>query len=351
MTDLYLPGWPEAIPTGRKTLLDAALAAGAPFPHQCRTGECGTCKCRLESGEVKSLGSVPGTLSADEIAAGWILPCRSVARTDVRLALPGSLGPPLPDLQKLTATLLDLQTVAPDVMRLWLETENPLTFQAGQYVTLQFPGLPKRSYSPANKPGARVLEFFVRLVPDGLVSGHIAHDLMPGDTVRIEGPFGTAFLRDIPDRPVLFAGGGTGLAPCLSMLRHLAAHAGGTTCVVYAGARTAEGLFAEDALEDLRWLMPGLKVVNVLSDAADPRYETGFIGPNIARQHKSLSGWTAFLAGPPPMVDSVKQTVLGLGIAEADIHSDPFTAAAPPSPLTRAIRSLRRLAAPGSARG
>ncbi|MCV0424450.1 MAG: 2Fe-2S iron-sulfur cluster binding domain-containing protein, partial [Roseibium sp.] len=314
-------------------------------------GECGSCKCRLDEGKVKDLGSVPGTLSPEEIADGWILPCRTIAKTDVHLSVPGVLGAPPPVLQKLEGEIIDLQKVAPDIIRLWIEPPAPFLFHAGQFVELQFHGQPKRSYSPANKPGAAVLEFFVKIVPDGFVSTYLAGEAKPGSKVRIEGPFGTASLSAPPDRPVLFAAGGTGLAPCLSMIRYLANTSPDTACVLYAGACKACDLFAEDALESVQWMMPGLKVVNVLSGETDPRYETGFIAPNIQKSHETLAGWTAFIAGPPPMVESVRKTVLNMGIDAGDTYSDPFTAAVPPSALTRAVNSLRRFASAGSMRG
>jgi ring-1,2-phenylacetyl-CoA epoxidase subunit PaaE len=56
-----------------QTILDAALAAGVELETSCRSGDCGTCKLRLEAGEVR-LARVDG-LSEDEEAAGYVLTC------------------------------------------------------------------------------------------------------------------------------------------------------------------------------------------------------------------------------------------------------------------------------------
>ena len=36
-----------------KTLLTAALDAGLDFPHNCKFGSCGACKCKLVKGKIK----------------------------------------------------------------------------------------------------------------------------------------------------------------------------------------------------------------------------------------------------------------------------------------------------------
>lgn len=79
-------GWQFSVASGH-TLLTAALAAGLPWPASCRNGTCRTCRCRLLSGEVRTLVEWPGLL-AEEKAEGWILPCVAVPLGPVTLALP-----------------------------------------------------------------------------------------------------------------------------------------------------------------------------------------------------------------------------------------------------------------------
>jgi alkane 1-monooxygenase len=69
----------------RETLLQAALRHGIDFPHHCRVGGCGTCRCRLAEGEVRSLTDASYLLSAADIAKGTILACQSQPLTDVRI--------------------------------------------------------------------------------------------------------------------------------------------------------------------------------------------------------------------------------------------------------------------------
>ena len=331
MTELNIAGWPDAIPANRGTLLDAALKAGAPIPYQCRAGECGTCKCRLISGQINELNSLPGVLTNDERSRGWILACRSSAKSDVTLELPTISNSSITNFpiaaQQLVGHVENIEWVATDTVRLLVHTPRPLLFLAGQYVTLAIDGLPTRSFSPANLPRDDMLEFFIRILPNGLVSQHIAANLVRGSSVRIEGPYGTACLAPDFDRSLLLAGGGTGLAPMLSILRAAASSKPEILCCLYAGFRDRRGSIAQTAVNELVDRMPNLSANYVFSDEVVDSCETGFIAPVIAGNHTDLSQFDVFIAGPPPMVESVEKQARQLGAL--NIQTDPFLSSAP----------------------
>jgi ferredoxin-NADP reductase len=67
--------------SGRKTILDAAESVGVPIDYQCRSGTCGTCRCRLLSGRV--MMNARDALSDDDEAEGYILACQARASEDV----------------------------------------------------------------------------------------------------------------------------------------------------------------------------------------------------------------------------------------------------------------------------
>jgi len=69
------------------TILASLLRAGVPFPFSCQTGNCGTCKCELVSGEVLELERSEQSLAPEERARGIILACRSELRGDATVRL------------------------------------------------------------------------------------------------------------------------------------------------------------------------------------------------------------------------------------------------------------------------
>lgn len=68
-----------------KTLLNAALGSGIDWPHKCKVGSCGTCKCRIISGTVKPQIDFSYVLSPDELDNGFVLACQSELKTDVQV--------------------------------------------------------------------------------------------------------------------------------------------------------------------------------------------------------------------------------------------------------------------------
>ena len=140
-----------AVPTG-VTLLDAALANGIAYPHGCRSGRCGSCKTRLVSGEVEYLEHSRFALTEAEKSQGLILACRAIPTTDgIASWLDDDQVVPNP-LRRLNCKVTVIDTATHDINRIQVVNEEgePLSFAAGQYARLTFPGLPSRDYSIAS---------------------------------------------------------------------------------------------------------------------------------------------------------------------------------------------------------
>jgi len=182
-----------------------------------------------------------------------------------------------------------------------------------------------RPYSMAGLASDGTLEFHVRVVPGGRVSGYIANDLKPGDAVRVSGPLGTAYLRRKHAGPMLCVAGGTGLAPILSILRGAVADGMPNPIHVYFGVRSPRDVYAIDRLAELERRHPALKVHVVVTSGGDPREQRcGLVTEAIAQDIDSLDGWRAYLCGSPPMVEAATLLARRKGAAPARIYADAF---------------------------
>ena len=65
-------------------LLMSLEAGGLDWPSSCRNGTCRTCIGKLESGQIRYETDWPG-VSAEEKAAGYLLPCVAYPCSDVTL--------------------------------------------------------------------------------------------------------------------------------------------------------------------------------------------------------------------------------------------------------------------------
>jgi NADH oxidoreductase Hcr len=84
--NISVPDFGFEMKTGKGTLLiDALEKGGIPVIAACRSGVCGSCKCKVAVGTVQS--SSQETLTADEIEQGFVLACSSTVTANVEVSL------------------------------------------------------------------------------------------------------------------------------------------------------------------------------------------------------------------------------------------------------------------------
>jgi ferredoxin-NADP reductase len=105
-----------------------------------------------------------------------------------------------------------------------------------------------RSYSTVSAPSDDLVELYVERVPDGEVSGFLAEVVEPGDELEVRGPIGRWFVWD-GYSPALGIGGGSGVAPLVSMLRHARDVGRPELLSLAVSARTAADLPYREELE------------------------------------------------------------------------------------------------------
>jgi ferredoxin-NADP reductase len=147
------------------------------------------------------------------------------------------------------------------VKSFFLRPRNWRSFRAGQHLDVRLTApdgyQAQRSYSVASAPGLEGLyEIAVERLDEGEVSPFF-HDVAEvGDAIEIRGPLGGHFVWSPEDGgPLLLVGGGSGVAPLMSILRHRAAVGGAVSVILLYAARTwddvifREELIARDAAE------------------------------------------------------------------------------------------------------
>ena len=134
-----------------------------------------------------------------------------------------------------------------------------------------------------------MLEFIIRVYPNGLFSGYLDTQVAVGDQVDVTGPFGVFTLRDNRDNDLVFVGGGAGMAPILSLLRSMAER-GLTRKATFSTARGRSRICASKAeLHELEEKLGGLHVRTCPVQPGDDDGwdgETGLI-TDVVKRHAS----------------------------------------------------------------
>jgi len=310
-----------------QTILEAALARDLPYPHGCRSGNCGACKSELISGEVEMTPYSDYALSESEKNNGLILACRAVPWSDCEVKFLEADETVAHPLRHMQCRVVDLAALTHDIRRLRLEVETggPYTFSAGQYASLEFAGLPPRDYSMANRPSETIPEFHIRLLPGGAVTPFVSQTLKVGDRVKVIGPYGTSYLREKHTGPIVALAGGSGLAPIKSIVDQALDMGTQQPIHLYFGVRDERDLYLEDYFRERAAAHPNLSFTPVLSEPTGAtQRRTGFLADILKQDFTSLDGAKAYLAGPPIMVETAVATLEALGIRKQDCHADAF---------------------------
>ncbi len=312
------------VPTGAK-LLETLRANDVPISYSCMAGRCGTCRCKVVSGSVVDTGREAKITNPSE--DGFVLACTSVLTESCAIEIPEPDEVVTHPARIIKATVASIEDATHDIKILRLRPAKPLSFSPGQYATLQFTPEHIRPYSMAGLSSDGELEFHVRLVPGGRVSGYVFDQLKVGDAVRVSGPLGTAYLRTRHEGPMLCVAGGTGLAPILSIIRGAIAAGMKNTVHLYFGVRSPQDVYGLEQIRALQEALPSLKLeVVVTTDDGNSMHRTGLITEAISQDISDFQGWRAYVCGAPPMVEATAVLLKQHGINEQQVYADAFYA-------------------------
>jgi CDP-4-dehydro-6-deoxyglucose reductase len=322
-----------------KSVLDAALAAGILLPYSCRSGACSTCKARVISGTVEAGPSAAQILTPEEIHEGFTLMCQARATSDLviesrEIRLASDI-----QIRKLPSRVTSIECPAADValLKLQLPATESFRFYAGQYVEIILKDGKRRSYSMANPPhDAAALELHIRHLPGGLFTDHVfgagATQMKEREILRVEGPFGSFFLREDSDLPIVMLASGTGFAPIKAIIEHMAHQNIQRPVTLYWGGRRPTDLYMSELAQHWAKTLPNFNFIPVVSDAQPEdgwTGRTGFVHRAVMQDFPSLMGHQVYACGAPIVVESARREfVTECGLSDEAFFADAFTSEA-----------------------
>jgi CDP-4-dehydro-6-deoxyglucose reductase, E3 len=319
-------------------ILAAAIRQGVGLPYGCRDGACGSCKSRLLEGRVTHGAHQLKALPLQEEEQGFILTCCATPQADCVVEARSVPGAGQFPVLKLPSRVLSLTRAAPDVMilKLQLPANQNLQYHAGQYVEFILAGGARRSYSMANAPHALgsppAIELHIRHMPGGRFTDHVFGAMKEREILRMEGPYGSFFLREDSAKPMILLASGTGFAPIKALIEHLQMKGSDRPAALYWGGRRPQDLYLDAWCRDKVAEMPGLRYVPVVSDALpedgwDGR--TGFVHRAVMQDFPDLSGHQVYACGAPIVVESAQHDFTAhCALPAEEFFADAFTSEA-----------------------
>lgn len=219
----------------------------------------------------------------------------------------------------------------PDIAVIRTRLMQPMSYQAGQSVAVQFPRrVPRtwRFYSPANAPGkGNSVTFHVKVEDGGALSTALALHASPSDVLRLGPPVGSLQLDETSGRDILLVAGSTGLAPLLSILETVASRPSPPAVDLFFGAKVPGDLYELPLLEKLESQHDWLTVVHAVTAGEEetPGYpgEHGSI-VDVAAGRGDWLDRDVYVCGSTPMVRAAKNRLAALGIPGEQVHAEDF---------------------------
>ncbi|HJX18354.1 MAG TPA: 2Fe-2S iron-sulfur cluster-binding protein [Acidiferrobacterales bacterium] len=314
-----IPSQREFFVEGSDTLLDAALRAGLALNYGCSNGNCGLCKARIVTGQVKKVRSHDYVLSEADKNAGTVLMCSNTAVNDLVIeAVEAGSAREIP-LQQIAARIKATERLSDDIVLLHLQTPRTrrLRFLAGQYVTLQAGDSAPIDYPVASCPcDDRNLQFHVQRMPGNPFTDRVFNGLKSGDTVNILGPRGEFVLREDSPHKLVFIAQDTGFAPIKSLIEHAMALDVAESLHLYWLATEGRGHYLSnlcrswsDALDNFHFTPLELPE-SAASDSEHLKAEL----MHIVHDHVPLSDCDVYVAGSPALLTAVQELLPAKGL-------------------------------------
>jgi NAD(P)H-flavin reductase/hemoglobin-like flavoprotein len=232
-----------------------------------------------------------------------------------------------------------------DLAVLLVRTDRPYDYEPGQYASIETPYRARswRTYSMATAPSADgLLEFHVRALPHGWVSGPLVWRAQVGDQLRIGAPMGDMRVDQQSNRDLLMVAGGTGLAPLKSIIDGMARWNTARRVTLFFGARRPYDLYDMGALHRLAAVNRWLTIVPAVSDEPSFNGEQGLL-PDVVARHGSWQDHDVFISGSPAMTRATVARLASLGVSTDRMRFDVEGDETPVSGDVAQVIDLRRV--------
>lgn len=234
-----LPSKHDFLVEGHDSILEAAMRSGIPLDYGCSGGNCGLCKARLLSGEVRKIRHHDFVISETEKQQGHILLCCNTAVTNVVIEAAVACGVRDIPFQQIGTHVKTVGHITEDMLLLHLQTPRTqrLRFLAGQSVTLRVGQSFSEELPIASCPcDDRNVLFHIHRQSGNLFSDYVFDHLGQNEVVEIEGPRGEFILHEKSPRTLYFLAFDTGFAPIKSLIEHALSLEAEAMCLHWTGS-------------------------------------------------------------------------------------------------------------------
>ena len=319
-----LPSGHEFFIEGADSILEAGLRSGLALNYGCSNGNCGLCKVKVVSGQVKKICPHDYVLTEAEKGLGYILACSNTAVTDVVLEADEAL-----DSKDIPAQEIDIKVKKidqPDEHIIVLHAKTPRTkrlrFLAGQYLSLDIAGVPAQDCSIASCPCDYTnLEFHIPNIKDNPFCEELIDSIRANSSITIRGPHGNFSLDEDSPRSLVFIAVDAGFGPIKSLIEHAMALDSAETIDLFWITTPGHSHYLgnlcrswDDALDNF---------IYTAMEATETRSVEQLL-PDVIDSLGDVTNLDYYVCLPAALLDGVESFLLGRGIPASQLKLEPL---------------------------
>lgn len=305
-----------------QTILDAAVNNGLYFEYSCKTGQCGVCVTQLLAGKVIEIQPQLALTEGDRVQ-NKVLTCCCEAQTDVLIDAEDLTALKGIEIKTLPVRIKSIELKAQDIVGVILRFPPTAQFKflEGQYIDVIGPRGLRRSYSIASMSGSKELTLLIKRFENGAMSEYWFNEAVVNDLLRIEGPKGTFYVRNM-HVPLVFLATGTGIAPIISILNRMDQEGFKQDFFikVYWGNRNPDEFVWEPFYKNIK-----VEFICVLSRENECwNGDVGYIQNIALNQIDFIENVHVYACGSNEMIKTSKQMFVEKGLKSNCFYSDAF---------------------------
>jgi len=231
--------------------------------------------------------------------------------------------------------LISSEEIAKDIMVFQFEKPAGYRFTAGQFCFLNLPDMGfnderglRRHLSIASSPLENELLFATKMSESAFK--RTLRAMTAGTAITVEPPLGLLSLPGSTVLPDIFLAGGIGITPFRSMIRYASGAGTGHTITLFYSNRTPNEAAFLGELEGIAEVHGNIRIIPTMTRGKEPSVKwsglTGRIDASMIEEHcRDWRDAVFYSAGPPAMVDSMKEILREMHISNDRMHIEKFS--------------------------
>ena len=316
------PSGHEFFVEGANSILESGLSAGLALNYGCSNGNCGKCKARVLSGEVKKIRNHDYVMSEKEKIQGYILTCSHTAVTDIILEAEEAGNENDIPAQSITAWARKAESIKDNMRILHVKTPRTqrLRFLAGQRVSLEIPGIAMTEKHVASCPCDDMnLQFHIDQDENDSFSRYVFSKMKTNDVININGPSGHFILHEDSPNPIVFVAFANGFAPIKSLIEHAMTLDVTEHIHLYWLVEEEQDLYMENLCRAWSDAFERFSYVPIIYQQGE--YLAPFL-EKLAADIQQLDEQHYYIAGPGTQAPTTKNALLKQGVPQANLFTE-----------------------------